>query len=254
MTIDEGRNLYAIVLAAGKGKRMKSQLPKVLHKLGEKTLIDWVLDVVEEIDVSKSIVVVGFEREQVISHIRSRRNAEKFDFAVQDELLGTADAVKRALPLLPASGDVFVLCGDVPMLRAETLEEMFALHKDTSAAATILTAIIDDPTGYGRIVRDKDGYVEKIVEHRDASPSELLIKEINSGTYIFDLEILRKAILLVKNENAQKEFYLTDVIRIMRSWNLKISAISVKDRWEVEGVNSKEQLERMEKILNRRKV
>ncbi len=244
-------NTYAIVLAAGKGKRMKSPLPKVLHPLAGKPLIDWVLDTVAQLDISKTIIVVGHDRKKVIEHIRSRNDSGNFDFAVQEELLGTADAVKRALPKLPEDGDVFVLCGDVPLLRAETLRRLLSLHKKTSAAATILTAILQNPAGYGRIVRSADDSVEKIVEHRDASDDELKIREINSGTYIFELAHLRKAIAIVKNDNAQGEFYLTDVIHILRElFGMRISALSIEDRWEVEGINSKKQLSEMENYLD----
>ncbi len=229
---------------------MKSPLPKILHTLAEKPLIDWVLDTVALLDISKTIIVVGHNREKVIKHISNRSDIGSFDFAVQEELLGTADAVKRALPKLPAQGDVFVLCGDVPLLQAETLKRLLSLHKKTSAAATILTAILENPSGYGRIVRSADNSVEKIVEHRDASDDELKIREINSGTYVFELAQLRKAIALVKNDNAQAEFYLTDVIHILReSFRMRISAISVKNHWEIEGINSKKQLAEMEKYL-----
>ena len=243
--------IYAIILAAGKGKRMKSDMPKVLHTIAGKPLIDWVLDTVTEAGVSEIVIVIGHQRKRVVQHLENR-SVSNIHFAIQEKLLGTADAVKCALPELPENGVVFVLCGDVPLIKAQTLKNLLNLHIDTKAAATILTANLENPTGYGRIVRAQDDSVIKIVEHRDATPEELNIKEVNSGTYIFDIECLRRVINLVDDANDQGEFYLTDVIQIMQQKGNRISAEVVDDPWEIEGINSRVQMDAMERyLLNR---
>ena len=244
--------IYAIILAAGKGKRMKSELPKVLHKLRGQALINWVLDTVIDLSVERTIVVVGFGRDLVLEHIHCYYDIEKVQFAVQEEMLGTADAVKQALPLLPDSGTVLVLCGDVPFLTSRTLSRLLICHRDTGAAATLLTAMAEVPTGYGRVVRSSDdGSVLRVVEQQDASVEETAIREINSGTYVFELFPLREAISLVKNVNAQSEYYLTDVIHILRRQGNRISALVAESPWEVEGINSSEQLEALNQKFKR---
>ncbi len=243
-------SFYAVVLAAGKGKRMKSTLPKVLHKLRGKPLIDYVLGTVLSLSPAGVVVVVGFGRELVMEHIRRAWAGTPLEFVVQKELLGTADAVRRALDVLPQTGDVVVLCGDVPLISPQTIRKMLSTHASTGAAATILTALLDDPKEYGRIIRAQDGSVEAIVEHKDATPQQRLIKEINAGTYVFRLDALRDAIKDVRNENAQGEFYLTDVVHILRGKGLRVSAVVAEDRWEVEGVNSPAQLAALEEHLS----
>jgi bifunctional UDP-N-acetylglucosamine pyrophosphorylase / glucosamine-1-phosphate N-acetyltransferase len=242
--------IYTIILAAGKGKRMKSDTPKVLHKLCDKPIVDYVVETSLAIEAVKTIVVVGFGKEEVIAHLQGN---DRIGFAVQDQLLGTADAVKRALPMLPATGTVFVLCGDAPLLKTDTLRKLHNIHIQTLASATVLTTVLDNPFGYGRIVRDAHGNVEKIVEQKDGSPNELAIREINSGTYCFDLAVLRELVEKVGCENAQREFYLTDVVRLIREKGKTVSATITDDNWEVEGINSTEQLEAMEKHLQNRR-
>ena len=239
--------MNVVILAAGKGKRMKSDIPKVLHELAGKPLLGWVLDTVSSLSPEKTIVVIGFKRELVEKYIKSRKDSSKITTVIQTELLGTADAVRRALPKLPDDGLLVVLCGDVPLLTAKTIKKLIDHHENTNAAATILTAVLEDPAQYGRIVRTKDGDVEKIVEFKDATDAQRKIKEINTGTYVFNLKPLREVINLVSADNAQREYYLTDVIHLLRGRGYKVSALPAEDVWEVAGVNSKEQLERLEK-------
>lgn len=234
-----------IVLAAGLGKRMKSNIPKVLHRLGDKPLIRWVLDTVLLLKPRKIIVVVGYKRELVEAEIEDYA----VEFVYQPKLLGTADAVKRALPSLPDESEVLVLCGDVPLIRSETVRNLLKIHRETNASATILTTKLSNPKGYGRIVRGKDGDVLTIVEDKDASPEILKINEINSGIYVFDVRKLRLVIDLVNNRNAQGEFYLTDVISLMRRREWRVSAMTTQNHWEVAGVNSAEELAVLEKYV-----
>jgi len=243
-------NIYAIVLAAGKGKRMKSVLPKVLHKLDGKALIDWVLDSLSSLKLDGMIVVTGFGRKRLIKHLNEIRS-EQIQYAVQEELLGTADAVKCAISSLPETGTVIVLCGDVPLIRTVTLHKLLEVHKVSAAAVTVLTTILDIPAGYGRIVRNPDGTIDAIVEHRDATKEQRAIKEINSGTYIFNITDLRKEIANVTNDNVQREFYLPDVINLLRKRSKKAIPCIVDNSWEVKGINSHEQLREIEEYLKK---
>ena len=238
---------YAIILSAGKGKRMKSTIPKVLHRLAGKSLIDWVIETLAPLKFEKIIIVVGFMREQLIAHIESRWENLNIEFAIQDNLLGTADAVERALPILPKHGDVIVLCGDVPSITTKTLEKLFDFHISQNASATILTAIVPNPFGYGRILRNPDGSVESIVEQRDATDEQSKINEINSGTYVFKIDDLCSVIDEIDNNNSQNEYYLTDAVQILNENGKKVSALTVDNFWEIEGVNSFEQLEKLER-------
>ncbi len=239
--------MNAIVLAAGKGNRMKSDIPKVLHILAGKTLIDRVLDNVYKSGIDTIAVVVGFMKDTLIQQLSERPEFPKMSIAFQKQLLGTADAVKCALPAMPSKGTVLVLCGDVPLISPKTIKRLINYHKETSAAATILTAIMDNPKQYGRIIRADDGSVISIVEYKDATENQKKIKEINSGTYAFELEHLRSALNMVRTDNVQQEYYLTDVIKILRTKAHRISALIVENSIEVEGVNSFEQLMTLEK-------
>ena len=175
-------DLLAVVLAAGKGTRMKSSLPKVLHKVGGKSMVQQVLDAAEGAGAGRKIVVVGFGGEAVQTAL-----GQQAEYVVQAEQLGTGHAVLQAKALLESfEGTVMVLCGDTPLLRAETLAQFYKEHQEKKAAATVLTACMPDPTGYGRVIRDSRGQVTKIVEQKDASPEELAVKEINTGIYCFE--------------------------------------------------------------------
>jgi bifunctional UDP-N-acetylglucosamine pyrophosphorylase/glucosamine-1-phosphate N-acetyltransferase len=239
----------AIILAAGKGTRMKSRLPKVLHKLGGKYMIEYVINGVRELGVEKLIAVIGHEAEMVRQAL-----GEDVLYAVQKEQLGTGHAVLTAMPhIREEEGQVLVVCGDTPLIKPETFKKLWDFHRENKAACTVLSAFLPDPAGYGRIVRE-EGRVVKIVEQKDASPEELSIHEINTGTYCFDLKSLRKALTLLTPNNAQGEYYLTDVLSILVSQGLKVKAVTAEDYQETMGINSRSQLAEAEKVLRERKI
>ena len=250
------QNLAVIVLAAGQGTRMKSSRPKVLHSLAGRSLIGHVLATAGQLAPEHVIAVVRHERDTVVASI-----AELMPSAIivdQDEVPGTGRAVEVAIAALPAgfTGDVVVVSGDVPLLDAPTLESLIAAHRATAAAATLLSAIMDDATGYGRVVRSSTGDLDRIVEQKDASEEELTITEVNSGTYVFRAADLREQLANVTTQNAQNEKYLTDVIGLLRAAGSAVSAMPVTDGWMVAGVNDRVQLaeaaRRMNQLIVRR--
>jgi UDP-N-acetylglucosamine diphosphorylase/glucosamine-1-phosphate N-acetyltransferase len=233
----------AIVLAAGKGKRMKSDLPKVLHTIGGRPMIQMVLDTLVKCDLEKIIVVVGYEGELVEQAVADYN----VDIVWQREQLGTGHAVMMAEPALGTfKGTTLVALGDVPFLSLDSIEHLFDVHQKTSASATCLSAILDDPTGYGRVVRgsEPDSLME-IVEHKDADETTRKINEINSGTFCFDNQKLFEALKSVDNDNSLAEYYLTDTIKLMHNKGLRVSVTPAADPYELEGVNSVEQLEKL---------
>lgn len=241
--------LVTVVLAAGKGTRMKSALPKVLHRVGGKSMLQHVLDAAREAGSKRSIVVVGFGGQQVKEALGAQA-----EFVVQEEQLGTGHAVLQAGSLLKGhEGTVMVLCGDTPLLTAGLLKKLYAEHKAIGAKATVLTAVMPDATGYGRIIRTASGTVAKIVEHKDASEAELKVNEVNSGIYCFESADLFKALASVSCDNAQGEYYLPDVLEILRKDGEKIWAVAADDYEETLGINSRVQLSGAENILRRRK-
>lgn len=243
----EVQNIAAVVLAAGKGKRMKSDLPKVLHEIGGKPLVCHVADSLVELGLNKAVFVVGFKKEMVIEAL----SAYDFDFAVQEKQLGTGHAVMMARDKLAGfDGDVLVLLGDVPFLRPQTVTGLIEEHHRRGAVATVLSADLPDPAGYGRIVRDDSGLVKKIVEHKDATENERLITEINSGTFVFNREALFSGLDMIDNSNSQGEYYLTDLMEIFLSQGRTTAAFKTDDYREVSGINSKEQLEELKKAYN----
>lgn len=229
-------NTVAVILAAGEGKRMNSSLPKVLHKICGKSMLEHVLDAVRPV-CSKQVVVVGHGGEMVKQHL-----GDSVTFALQKEQLGTGHAVAQAEPFLPCKGRVIVLCGDTPLLTTETLKAMLDEHVKQDAAVTVLTARVPRPAGYGRIVRGDNGDIRKIVEDKDASEPEKAIDEINTGTYVFDAEALRFALKQVQNNNAQGEYYLTDCLEILVKDGKKACGLPLDDWREALGVNDREQL------------
>lgn len=242
--------LAVIVLAAGQGTRMKSRRAKVLHPLAGVPLIGHVLATARELAAAHVITVVRHERESVAAAI-----AELMPEAVvvdQDELPGTGRAVEIGLGALPDDfdGDVVVVSGDVPLLDAATLSGLLDAHRSAAASATLLSAIVDDATGYGRIVRDADGALARIVEQKDAADDELAITEVNSGTYVFGVRGLRTLLPRVGSGNAQGEKYLTDVVALLREAGHAVAAVPVPDPWIVEGVNDRVQLARTAARLN----
>lgn len=241
-------NHYAIVLAAGQGTRMRSKLYKVLHPVCGKPMVEHVVEQVKALDFGEIVTVVGHGAETVESHLNG-----KSLFVKQEEQLGTAHAVMQAAPLLEGKeGITLVLCGDTPLLTSETLAELVTYHKDKKAMATILTAEAQNPMGYGRIVRNDLGIVEKIVEQKDASEKIQAITEINTGTFCFDNKALFAALNKVTNENAQAEFYLTDVIGILREQNDVVAAYRMHDFSESLGVNDRVALAQAQQLMKQR--
>lgn len=239
---------YAVILAAGQGTRMKSKLYKVLHPVCGKPMVQHVVDQVLQLGLEKLITVVGFGAEQVKAQIGS-----KSEFALQEEQLGTAHAVMQAAPYLQdKDGVTLVVCGDTPLITAETMKALLEHHLATNAKATILTAIAENPAGYGRIVRNEKGHVEKIVEHKDATELERAINEINTGTYCFDNRSLFEALTNVSNNNVQGEYYLTDVIEILKAKGEVVSAYQAASFAETIGVNDRIALAQAEKIMRDR--
>jgi bifunctional UDP-N-acetylglucosamine pyrophosphorylase/glucosamine-1-phosphate N-acetyltransferase len=237
---------HVVVLAAGKGTRMKSAVPKVLHRAGDLPLIEYVLRNARVLDPASVVVVVGHEAQQVQQTLGKRLG---LTFALQDPQLGTGHALLQAEPMLAGrSGTVVLLSGDVPLLRAETLQALVRSHVDAKAAATVVTAAVDRPDGYGRIVRH-EGQVAAIVEHKDASPAEREIREINSGIYAFDLGPLFASLREIGAANAQGEYYLPDLVKIYRRRGLRVEALIVDDPREILGVNSRKELADVAAIL-----
>jgi bifunctional UDP-N-acetylglucosamine pyrophosphorylase/glucosamine-1-phosphate N-acetyltransferase len=231
-----------VVLAAGEGKRMKSELTKVLHAICGRSLLGHVLVAAEPLGAPVTVVVVGHGREQVMAHLAEIGSSALP--AVQDEQHGTGHAVRQALQAIDDDtvGTVVVLPGDAPLLTTETLERLLDHHRETSAAATVLTAVVPNPTGYGRVVRDSDGQVQAIVEERDADEVTRQVVEINTSVYAFDLARLRGTLAEITTDNAQGEEYLTDVIRVLVATGAVVMSVAVADHLEVMGVNDRVQL------------
>lgn len=240
-------NIVAVVLAAGKGKRMKSDLPKVLHPLLGRPLIEYLVDTLISLSIKRIVIVVGHRADLVQQALAAYHG--RVEFVLQERQLGTGHAVMMAEKALAGfTGDILVLNGDVPFLSAATIERLVALHRREKAAATVLSAIPPDPTGYGRIVRIAGGnQVDRIVEHKDAGPEELNIGEINSGTFCFDSGLLFSALHDVKDDNSQKEYYITDVMAILRRQGRKAAAYLTENPDEALGVNSADQLADLER-------
>ncbi len=241
-------NIMAIVMAAGKGTRMKSKKSKLVQKLFGKEIVKRAVENAEKAGVKDIIAVVGYMKEEVMAVL-----GDSVKYAYQDEMLGTGHAVIKAKEYLKGKkGKVLVLNGDVPLIRPETLNKLLEKSIENKEYATLLTAIYDNPTGYGRIVRDEGGNIEAIVEEKDTTPSQKEIKEINAGIYCFDIEELLSALEKVTPNNAQGEYYLTDVIQIMNEKGLKTGAVIVEDNTEILGINDRIQLEMLTKVLQMR--
>ena len=241
--------LVTIILAAGKGTRMKSSHPKVLHQVCGKAMVRHVLDAAEAAGSKRNIIVVGFGADEVRAELGNAA-----EVVVQAEQLGTGHAVLQAEPLLrDECGTVMVLCGDTPLLTGDLVKRLYEEHEKSGAKATVLTAVMPDATGYGRVIRTAAGDVEKIVEHKDATEEERAVQEVNSGIYCFEKEALFSALKNVGCDNAQGEYYLPDVLSILRERGEKIWAVAADDYEETLGVNSRLHLAQAEKILRRRK-
>ena len=245
-----------IVLAAGAGTRMKSRTPKILHTIGGISMVGHALAAAKGLNPGKLAVVVRYERDQVAAHITALD--ESAQIVDQDEIPGTGRAVQQAMEALDAQaelcGTVVVTYGDVPLLTTELLATLVATHTADNNAVTVLTAVLDDAAGYGRILRDEDGTVLGIREHKDATDAEREIREINSGIYAFDAAVLRQALQGVTTDNNQGEMYLTDVLSLARNDGGRVAAVSTTDRWQVEGANDRVQLAALGAEHNRRIV
>ncbi len=238
------KELRVIILAAGKGTRMNSDLPKVLHKLQGKSLIDYVIDESELLNPKEILLVVGFKKERVIKHTESRINLK---YATQIEQLGTGHAVLQTNELLKnRKGHILILYGDVPNIKASTLQPIVDDHISNNRDLTLITAEIDDPAGYGRILRDKNGNLLKIIEEKDCNDKEKKIKEWNPGIYIFKIPEVFEILNNIKTNNASKEYYLTDAIGLAQQSNMKIKAIKIANSDEVIGINTANQLKELE--------
>lgn len=252
--MSQNRPAAVIVLAAGEGTRMRSNTPKVLHPLAGRSLLGHAVAAARTLEPEHLVVVVRHERDRVAAHVAEID--PKAVIADQDETRGTGRAVQCGLETLPSAleGTVVVTYGDVPLLTGRTLRSLLEVHEASDAAATVLTARVADPTGYGRILRNEAGAVVGIVEHKDADDLQREINEINSGIYAFRGAVLREALAVVGTDNAQGEMYLTDVLGIAREEGLGVSAVCTDDVWQVEGVNDRVQLAAMGAELNRRLV
>lgn len=251
--------LKAIILAAGKGTRMKSEKPKVVHKVMGKPMAYYAVEAAINAGCEKICVIVGYKADEVKQSLRQTYKElgqeDRFNdhviFCLQEEQLGTGHAVKCAGDFVGADGDVVVLCGDTPLVTADTLSS--AIHKHISAGngVTVISAKLDDPFGYGRIIRDGKG-LSKIVEQKDATKDEQRVTEVNSGMYIFKCGALKKALGMITNDNAQGEYYLPDTIELIKNMNLPVDAAIMEDSAQIKGVNTIEQLAEAEMIMKGR--
>jgi len=237
----------AVILAAGKGTRMKSDLPKVVHKVMGKPMAEYSIEAAKAAGADEICLVVGYMADEVKKEVKS-----DVVYRIQEEQLGTGHAVKCAQDFIGDDGDTIILCGDTPLIKGETLKKLADHHREHGNAVTVLTAIIDDPTGYGRIIRDSEGRFVKSVEHKDADDEERKSKEINSGMYMFNSKALSEALGKITNNNVQGEYYLPDALTVIKDMGLKADAMSISDASEIAGVNTPEQLAEAEAVMRAR--
>lgn len=254
MNVSEGkreiRGWSVMILAAGKGKRMKSDLAKVLHPLCGLPMLAYPVAAARAAGAERIVVVIGHQAEQ----IRERFRNQGLIFAEQPEQLGTGHAVLQAAGAFQGyDGTVVILCGDVPLIRPETVLSLHDRHRSEGAAVTVLTTIPADPAGYGRVVKADDGAVAKIVEEKDASPEEKKIREINTGIYCIESRFLFPAAARLGNRNAQGEYYLTDIVEMARNEGLRTRSSLAPDPVEVMGINTPEELERADRLMAARR-
>jgi len=250
--------LSAIVLAAGEGTRMRSARPKPLHLLCGRAMVLYAVDALAGAEVQRAVIVVGHGAERVTKKLLDAAPAVPLDFVEQEVQRGTGDAVGVALTafspedLDETDADLVVVPGDTPLLRAGTIRALVDEHRRTDAACTLLTAVLDDPTGYGRVLRGRNGAVERVVEQRDANEAELAIDEINTSIYCFRASVLGPALRRLTPDNSQGEYYLTDVVEVLASAGYRVSAVVAEDPADTAGVNDRLQLAAAEAELRRR--
>lgn len=246
------KNTAVVILAAGKGKRMKSgDMPKVLAPLSEKPLIEYVLNTVQNIRAKKTVLIVGHQKEKVKDFIE-KSGFDNIEYAHQEQQLGTGHAVMMAEKnLSDFQGDVLILAGDVPLLTSETISKFIVEHNNHNSKVSVLSTTAPDATGYGRIVRDSTGNFIKITEEKDADDDIKKIQEINSGIFLVDSDTLFDSLKQTSNKNAQKEYYLTDIIEILKAQNAPVFAFNLAKFDELQGINSPEDLKRAEEVLKK---
>jgi bifunctional UDP-N-acetylglucosamine pyrophosphorylase/glucosamine-1-phosphate N-acetyltransferase len=242
-------HITALILAAGEGKRMKSDKAKAIHEICGKAMIEWVYEAARGADIDKCVAIVGHKAEQVKECMGNR-----VEYVLQEQHHGTGHAVQQARSYFSGSdGLIVILCADVPLISSDTIKKAIEYMNNKRFKALVITAEVLDPYGYGRIVRDSDGNFERIVEQRDATENEKAIREINSGMYVFSSKELEMALGLLTNDNAQKEYYLTDTLEILLSKGYSVGVYKVEDSNEILGVNDRIQLEHISDIIRNRK-
>lgn len=248
--------LKTVILAAGKGTRMESDLPKVVHEANDKMMVASVIDAATAAGATDVCLVVGHQAELVkerVEEVYAREQNIRISFALQTEQLGTGHAVKCARDFIGDEGDVLVLCGDTPLIQSETLDMLVQTHRREGNAATVLSAVLPDATGYGRIIRDEDGTFARIVEQKDATIEEQKVREINSGMYVFAADALGESLDMLTNDNAQGEYYLTDTLELIKTRiGRRVNAVVTENLDDIRGVNTKAQLKEADEILRAR--
>lgn len=242
----------SIILAAGEGTRMKSNIPKVLHKVCGKPILEYVINASKDAEVERNIVIIGHGGEKVSEYFKDEPITFRTQPIGKDIPYGTGFAVKQAIDLIEDESTVIILYGDTPLITKDTVNKLISYHKDEENHGTVLTAILEDATGYGRILREDKGNISKIIEDKDATIEQKEIKEINSGIYCFDGGLLKYALEQIDNNNAQGEYYVTDVISILKEKGYKVGAYIIEDSIEIHGVNSRVQLAFSENIMKAR--
>lgn len=246
--------LRAIILAAGRGTRMKSSLPKVLHEIFSKSLIGWVIESISNLPCkSESIAIIGHGAQQVEGYLN--KNYKYVKSVLQEKQLGTGHAVAQTVPLLHNyHGNVLIVCGDTPLLRTKTLNEFLNYHKDNHSDLTVMTTKFEDPAGYGRIIRNSSDEIVAIIEQKDATEEQKEINEVNTGVYLLNWRKLKASFADLKNNNSQGEYYLTDIVKWARRAKLKVTGYVAQDNLETYGINSRKDLAAATKIMNERNL
>lgn len=242
----------SIILAAGEGTRMKSKLPKVLHKICGKPILEYVINASKDANVQKNVVIIGHGGDKVTEYYKDKDVFFENQPIGEGAPYGTGYAVMQAIGHIQDDSTVLVLCGDTPLITKDTIDRLFDYHNKGGYVCTVLTALLDDPTGYGRILRDKVGNISRIVEQKDTTKEERQINEINSGIYCFNGKMLKHGLENINDNNAQGEFYLTDVIEILKHEGYNVGAYIINDPTEIHGINNRVQLSFSEEIMRKR--